>query len=186
MSEPNPDQNVGAYIQRRRGELNMSQGELATRVQALGLNWSQGTLSRVELGERPVRLTEARPLAEVLSVPPELLLTAMDNIVGTSDESLQNFLWMGLTHLQTMQLTLRAMGEALNQSQRHLADASARLSLITDYWKKSITSPVSPPPDALETIERFAQRSYASFDDETDAADVPAESAQGEGDPSVY
>ncbi|UXM93303.1 helix-turn-helix domain-containing protein [Paenarthrobacter sp. JL.01a] len=66
MSEMNPDKLVGAVIQNRRLEQGISQGELADRLRRAGVPWSQGTLSRVELGERPVRLVEAAILAEVL------------------------------------------------------------------------------------------------------------------------
>lgn len=76
MSETNPDKLVGAVIQNRRLELGISQGELAHRLRESGVNWSQGTLSRVELGERPVRLVEAAIVAEVLKIDIMRLLQA--------------------------------------------------------------------------------------------------------------
>lgn len=78
MSEPNPDQLLGAFIQRHRQTLGLSQGDLAAKLRKRGLNWSQGTLSRVELGERPVRLAETLTLANALSIPPENLLMASE------------------------------------------------------------------------------------------------------------
>ncbi|WP_113717294.1 helix-turn-helix domain-containing protein [Arthrobacter dokdonensis] len=181
MSKPNPDQNVGAFIQRRRGELRVSQGELAAEVQGRGLNWSQGTLSRVELGERPVRLTEALILADALSVPPELLLMATDAVVDVSDESLQNFLWMGLSDLNAMQATLLALGEALDVSKRRWAEASVRMAEIAGRWKQSIDAP--DDVDKTEAVERFAQQPYTTFDRgeddfESGAFDAPATSSQ--------
>jgi transcriptional regulator with XRE-family HTH domain len=76
MSESNPDKMVGTVIQNRRLELGISQGELAATLRGLGTNWSQGTLSRVELGERPVRLVEAAVVAKALGIEIGQLLQA--------------------------------------------------------------------------------------------------------------
>lgn len=191
-------------MRRLRGR--QSQAEFGQRLgQLLGKTWSAQVVSAAESGKRSFIAAEMVALCTVFGctikdlyrVDGEVDVKITDDLTipavglqmvaaGVSDESLQSFLWTMLPELRTMQMRLKAMGELLNQSQRGLHEASVMMSTITDYWTQSITSPVSPPPDALETIERFAQRSYASFDDETDAADVPAESAQGEGDPSVY
>ncbi|GAA4041044.1 hypothetical protein GCM10023063_28500 [Arthrobacter methylotrophus] len=72
--ELTPDQLVGAAIQSRRVTYGASQGSFVERLRDRGLNWSQGTLSRVELGDRPVRLVEAAVVAEVLGVGLDVLL----------------------------------------------------------------------------------------------------------------
>lgn len=84
MSESNPDKLVGTVIQNRRLELGISQGELAEQLRSLGTNWSQGTLSRVELGERPVRLVEAAVVAEALGIDMRRLL----QVEGSPEERL--------------------------------------------------------------------------------------------------
>lgn len=50
-----------------RADADMSQSELARRMTERGFDtYSQTTVSRTEKGERPIRLTEARVLAEIL------------------------------------------------------------------------------------------------------------------------
>src|SRR5699024_5424072 len=54
----------------QRRELGWSQSELARRLQEAGLTtYHQTTVSRLEQGERPVRLGEARAIAAVLGIP---------------------------------------------------------------------------------------------------------------------
>lgn len=71
--------NFIAAVKRIREELGWSQGELAKRMSDSGWEgFHQTTISRIEKGERPVRLGEARGLAKVLGglvghmmLPPE-------------------------------------------------------------------------------------------------------------------
>ncbi|WP_307219140.1 helix-turn-helix transcriptional regulator [Microbacterium sp. SORGH_AS_0888] len=67
MSERDDEANFArnmAVLRERRG---MSQSELARRMTERGFdNYSQMTVSRTEKGQRPIRLGEARVLAEVL------------------------------------------------------------------------------------------------------------------------
>lgn len=60
------DQAIGQRIQELRERRGWSQAELAMRLRGAGVNWSQGTLSKVEAGERPVRLVEAPTVTRVL------------------------------------------------------------------------------------------------------------------------
>ena len=76
---------IGERVRQRRISLGLSQGGLAGRLQAAGLAWSQGTLSKVENGDRPVRLSETRALAKVLDIPWYLLLQSADPISNASD-----------------------------------------------------------------------------------------------------
>ncbi|MEN4420637.1 helix-turn-helix domain-containing protein [Mycobacteroides chelonae] len=59
---------VGRRVEALRIDAGLSQGELSDRLRQAGLNWSQGTVSRVETGDRPVRFVEALTLAGVLRV----------------------------------------------------------------------------------------------------------------------
>lgn len=59
--------NFIAAVKRIREELGWSQGELAKRMADSGWDgFHQTTISRIEKGERPVRLGEARGLAKAL------------------------------------------------------------------------------------------------------------------------
>ncbi|QKT12171.1 helix-turn-helix domain-containing protein [Rhodococcus sp. W8901] len=62
------DEAVGKRIEDLRSARGLSQGQLSDLVRAAGLNWSQGTVSRVEAGTRPVRFTEAFTVAKALGV----------------------------------------------------------------------------------------------------------------------
>lgn len=62
------DEQIGSRIVLLREQRGWNQGELAEALRAHGLNWSQGTLSKVETGSRPIRLTEVPVLLDVLQV----------------------------------------------------------------------------------------------------------------------
>ncbi len=59
---------VGKRVEELRTEAGLSQEDLSVRLRAAGLNWSQGTLSRVETGSRPMRFVEALTVAGALGV----------------------------------------------------------------------------------------------------------------------
>jgi transcriptional regulator with XRE-family HTH domain len=58
----------GQNLRQRREELGISQRDLAERMQKWGHNWHQGTVRRVEAGERPARVGELMTLAGILEV----------------------------------------------------------------------------------------------------------------------
>lgn len=59
---------IGQRVRELRESLNLSQAAFAQLVQSHGLAWRQPTVSRIEEGERPVRLAEAVILAEQLGL----------------------------------------------------------------------------------------------------------------------
>ncbi len=59
-----------AAMKRIREDLGISQGELAARLNAAGWEgFRQATVSRIEQGERTIRLAEAHAIAETLGLP---------------------------------------------------------------------------------------------------------------------
>lgn len=62
------EEEVGRKIEALRTNAGLGQKELSERLRAAGVNWSQGTLSKVENGSRPIRFTEAIKVAQVLGV----------------------------------------------------------------------------------------------------------------------
>jgi hypothetical protein len=58
------DQLIGENLQRSRGD--RTQQWVADEMRALGHQWSQATVWSVEKGKRPLRLTEAQDLAQIL------------------------------------------------------------------------------------------------------------------------
>lgn len=71
------DLEVGARVQALREARGLMQAELASNMKARGLNWSQTILSKVERGERPLRLQEATALVK------ELSLASTDDLAGS-------------------------------------------------------------------------------------------------------
>lgn len=63
MTLSDMDQRIGQRIQAAREAAGMSQADFAQRLADRDLQWSQGTLSKVESGQRPVRLAEVPRLA---------------------------------------------------------------------------------------------------------------------------
>lgn len=72
------DEQIGRAITEARNEAGLDQKQLSELLLELGLNWSQGTVSRVETGDRPVRLSEVAILQEALGVDANSLLSKND------------------------------------------------------------------------------------------------------------
>jgi transcriptional regulator with XRE-family HTH domain len=67
---------VGPQIRKARYQLGLSQEQLATRCQLLGMDISRSTLAQIEIRVRFVSDEELLVLAAVLEVPTEELYTA--------------------------------------------------------------------------------------------------------------
>ena len=70
------DSHIGKRIVALRDARGWSQGQLASALRSEGLPWSQGTLSKVETGQRPIRLSEVPKLVAVLGATISDLLGA--------------------------------------------------------------------------------------------------------------
>lgn len=66
IREPQTDEQNGADVTAARGRAGLSQKELAAQMSELGFTWTQATVSQIEKGERPLRLSEADHLAELI------------------------------------------------------------------------------------------------------------------------
>lgn len=66
LDVPTTDEQIGRNLASLRG--GMSQRELATRMRAAGFKWSHLTVASVERGDRPLRLSEASAIAELLEL----------------------------------------------------------------------------------------------------------------------
>lgn len=66
------NETIGSKLQQLRGEL--SQKNLAALMREQGHRWSQTTVWLVETGERPLRLTEAKVVADLFGVTVSALL----------------------------------------------------------------------------------------------------------------
>lgn len=136
-----PDQLVGTAIQDRRVRYGYTQGEFAQELRKRGVKWSQGTLSRVELGERPVRLVEATVVAEVLGVELPVLLRE------------------GATTEDKVRIAQAEFAESVVDIQRAVMTMTARMTDVEDLLKLSpdsfaalATTEREGPPNASEYL----------------------------------
>lgn len=103
MADDDIDRSIGAIIQRLRESAGISQAGLAKQLSADGLRWTQGTLSRVENGERPIKLSEAAVLARRLRVSVSGLLPG---------EDMTSFSIASFSDLEIARESLRRMAES--------------------------------------------------------------------------
>lgn len=91
----NDDKQIGLNLQRIREEAGLSQKQLAAAVKKAGPRWSQTTVWAVEAGERPLRLTEALLLGNILEVNYHSLVRdteqgeyeiALNNLIAAHEE----------------------------------------------------------------------------------------------------
>lgn len=114
-------------MQKLREQYGWSQGELARRMQEAGwTSFHQTTVSRIEKGERPVRLGEARGIAKVLG-------TITSQMILPNDEFLS---------LRKLELTL----ETLRLKRQALADAFIDLSTWRDIARKELGEVLEQDP----------------------------------------
>ena len=66
IREPQTDEQNGADVAAARGRAGLPQKELAAQMSERGFPWTQATVSQIEKGERPLRLTESDHLAELI------------------------------------------------------------------------------------------------------------------------
>ncbi|MFJ2007374.1 helix-turn-helix transcriptional regulator [Streptomyces chartreusis] len=66
-----------AQMKRRRSLLNLSQGELAVRLSALGENLYQQTIAKLESGQRSLKLSEADAIARALGTTVQEMLSGV-------------------------------------------------------------------------------------------------------------
>ena len=62
------DRNIGAKVQYYRNQLNLTQKELAARLQVNGCDLSEVMVAQIEIGYRAVSVFEIDKLVEVLQV----------------------------------------------------------------------------------------------------------------------
>ncbi|MBP5800768.1 helix-turn-helix transcriptional regulator [Microbacterium maritypicum] len=63
---PQTEEQIGADVASARERAGLSQKELAAAMTDRGFKWAQATVSQIEKGERPLRLSEADHLAELI------------------------------------------------------------------------------------------------------------------------
>lgn len=125
------DEFIGRRIESLRQDRDETQTEFATFLRDNGLNWSQGTLSKVEQGQRSVRLVEAYQIAAILGTslnklgfaPPSWQAIDLDSSLRDAERNLKLQHLSYLSHKQEFERisagvsVLRAMSELKGNNQ---------------------------------------------------------------------
>lgn len=110
----------------------MSQRELATKMRELGFKWSHLTVASVERGERPLRLSEADALTELLG------LQSLQSITAPEGE-FEYLITKGKIHAAERELALLA--DTVLRLQRQMVEE------LNDMYTKDID------PDEVRQLE---------------------------------
>lgn len=76
---------VGSRVRKARKQLNITQMELAARLQILGITIDRSAIAKLEGGKRPVSDIEVAALAEVLKVPIAWLFEESRRLFDSAD-----------------------------------------------------------------------------------------------------
>jgi len=138
QTSPTTDELVGAIVKQLRQSLGMSQDVLANRMTRPGRRWHQTTVGRVEAGTRPLSLSEAIELSNVLGVDVPSLYTPADgayakwliDLRAAQDEVER----LTREHSSRMSAALRVEGELMNARVRavEIAGQFGALQAIAD------------------------------------------------------
>ena len=143
-----------------REQHGWSQGELARRMQAEGwTSFHQTTVSRIEKGERPVRLGEARGIAKVLGT-----ITSQMILPDTQFLELRE-LELSLMQMKEIQKKFRGLVGALD-SQRSIIDYNLR-EVEEQPLPKDVDPPIIERRDfAMQEAREILSKSYNVLIDE--------------------
>jgi transcriptional regulator with XRE-family HTH domain len=122
---------VGKNIQRKRWDLGWTQGQLATKIRALGLPMSQQSLSQIENGKdgahyRSVSVEELMAFAFVFEIAvTDLLFGPQKRTVAVSFTSN----WTKGHYSRIVGRNVKRYREKLKLSERQVADAMSQLGM---------------------------------------------------------
>ncbi|WP_292763784.1 helix-turn-helix domain-containing protein [Microbacterium sp. UBA3486] len=128
------DEQIGKNLVSLRGE--MSQKDLADAMRKLGFRWSQATVWSIEKGERPLRLSEAESVADILGESVNMLLASGEKFTLTMlfrkvREPLDEIEALAAEAFQEQKMLALLTGVALDDETRELA---LRDSPIRSAW----------------------------------------------------
>ena len=70
----NISDNIGGNIAKSRAMSNMSQEQLAAKLQTAGCDISRGTIAKIEVGIRHIKISELRTITKVLNTSYDFLI----------------------------------------------------------------------------------------------------------------
>lgn len=133
-----------ASVKRNREALEWSQGKLAREMSALGWeSFHQTTIRRIEDGERPVRLGEARALAKIFNTTVsqmmapteiELLMTSLANDLrelNSAETLIRDGIWVMDSKRQSLQYSF-------NEAEQNIDPEVWRDAGLSDQYRQII------------------------------------------------
>lgn len=133
---PDEDELFARNLRHQREERGWSQAEMVRRLREVGVRqFHPTTLSRIENGDRSVRLAEASLIARVFGLP----LAEMTRLVPVEAATVR----AAVVDVDLAAVQLRRATAAFEQAQRRLLDARAALG----EWIRTIAPAALEEPD---------------------------------------
>ena len=163
------DERVGANIAEIREASGLSQTALALKLAKAGLRMSQQTITKIENGSRPLRLSEARAMAE-----------ALDCDVDVLDNSRDLFTWAVAirTQLQNFDRAwddLAGAAAAFEQAQTHVRRTMQRLD-ASDRAERALFLEAVTQRSAMtawDIVATAIQQTEAGLDPQQQQTEIP-------------
>lgn len=130
MSKSDRDEQIGRSLVGIRG--TMSQADLALRMRERGYKWSASTVWAIEKGDRPLKLTEAVDVLEILGIDLHPGLDELLNASGPRTEIIRD-------RIRQMDASRRTVSEALPA----LADDAVHLATYAAGLREQLEEPGS-------------------------------------------
>jgi transcriptional regulator with XRE-family HTH domain len=152
----------GVNLKLTRERLGESQTGLAKKMADLGFPWHQTTVSRIEVGERPVQLVEALALAKVMDVNVGDMLQSPEDVRLTGLVQKANRHVVGL--LTTIEMSTNEVIRAKIELESHLAaakDAGLDAKLIDTVTEWLAKEPEDMVRDGRTSAEQILETQAA-------------------------
>lgn len=92
MSEISAERRLGVWVRDARIERGWSQRELARELALHGIKLDPSGITRLEKGQRPIRLDEAAAIARVFNASVEEMISPPDNLIFQAAESARKWI----------------------------------------------------------------------------------------------
>ncbi|QOD04885.1 helix-turn-helix domain-containing protein [Pseudarthrobacter sp. BIM B-2242] len=160
-------------MQRLREQNGWSQGELARRVTELGFtNFHQTTISRIEKAERPVRLSEARGIADALGKPVDELLSTPESAAILEEvrtavadvHRTEKRIWEAADAYESALASAEFVSSQLGERSSEVSPGSVDAGRLR-YWLEELQKSIGRLPDAV--IREYMEVRYGKHSEET-------------------
>lgn len=140
---------IGARVRAARVAAGFrNQGDALPHLEAAGLTWTQGTLSRVESGVRPLKLVEAATLATALGV-------TVGHLLGSPEDDATAVRWESLMNAERLALVKRTVER---QYRKAVQEAAAKAAADPVFRERVVARRDRVAADSMADLQRQAAR----------------------------